>query len=257
MFKESTRGILVAVEGIDGAGKTTQVSMLKRALSHAGERVISSKEPTNGKWGSILRRSAQSGRLSLDEELDTFIQDRTEHVQLKIKPHLASGEVVILDRYFYSTIAYQGARGADVAAVSLEMYTRFPEPDAVFILDVDPVVGIHRIANDRGEEPNHFEDRGSLVQARDIFNQMNRKNIHRIDGLLSIREVHRQIMSLFVDGPLKEKRCAKEYGCDDPFHRSYRWSGSCEWWNLRAKLAVQGQDSVSQSLPLPPGDAEA
>jgi dTMP kinase len=118
------------------------------------------------------------------------------------------------------------------------MYSRFPEPDAVFILDVDPVVGIHRIANDRGEEPNHFEDRDSLGQARQIFNQMDRANIYRVNGLLSIDEVHRQIMNLFVDGPLKAKRCAKQYGCDDHFHCSFRLSGTCEWWNVRGKLLL-------------------
>jgi dTMP kinase len=238
VLNTSERGILVAVEGIDGAGKTTQVKMLTRALKRAGEPVISSKEPTTGQWGSILRKSAQTGRLSLEEELETFIKDRTEHVEELIVPHLSAGEVVILDRYFYSTIAYQGARGADISTVSREMYSRFPEPDAVFILDVDPVVGIHRIANDRGEEPNHFEDRDSLGQARQIFNQMDRANIYRVNGLLSIDEVHRQIMNLFVDGPLKAKRCAKQYGCDDHFHCSFRLSGTCEWWNVRGKLLL-------------------
>ena len=183
--------------------------------------------------------------MSLEDELQTFIKDRTEHVEKLITPNLDAGAVVILDRYFYSTIAYQGARGADVTTVSSEMNSRFPRPDVVFILDVDPVVGIHRIANDRGEEPNHFEDRSSLGAARVIFNQMSGDNIHRIDGTLPIRSVHEQIVGLFVNGPLKKKRCAKEYGCDDPFHCSYRWSGTCEWWNLRAKLSATEPVSVA------------
>jgi len=236
---KSTRGILVAVEGIDGAGKTTQVRMLKNVLSRAGQSVISSKEPTNGPWGSILRRSAKTGRLSPDDELQTFIKDRTDHVHSLIRPHLDAGEIVILDRYFYSTIAYQGARGADVTAVGGEMLARFPEPDAVFLLDVEPVVGIHRIAHDRREEPNHFEDRANLVQAREIFNRMKGGNIHRVNGLLSIDEVHRQIVDLFVDGPLKSKRCAKEYGCEDPFQCSFRRSGSCEWWSIKDKIGAK------------------
>jgi dTMP kinase len=232
-------GILVAVEGIDGAGKTTQVSRLTQALRHIGEAVVSSKEPTTGQWGSILRKSAQTGRLSLPDELAMFINDRTEHVAQLIQPNLDAGSIVILDRYFYSTIAYQGARGADVKSVSEEMVSRFPIPDAVFILDVDPVVGIHRIANDRGEEPNHFEDRSSLADARSIFNQLQGDNIRRIDGSKSILEVGHQIMDLFVGGPLKKKRCAKVYGCDDPFHCSFRLSGTCEWWNLKEKLRAQ------------------
>jgi|SRR6185437_3436292 len=139
----SDRGILLAVEGIDGAGKTTQVRLLHRALKRAGIPVVKSKEPTNGQWGSILRRSAVTGRLSPEDELQTFIKDRTEHVEKLIQPNLESAAVVILDRYFYSTIAYQGARGADVPSVSAEMHRLFPEPDAVYLLDVDPVVGIH------------------------------------------------------------------------------------------------------------------
>ncbi len=118
----SERGILIAIEGIDGAGKTTQVKMLHRALKRAGISVIRSKEPTTGHWGSILRQSAFTGRLSPREELETFIKDRTEHVETLIGPHLSSGSVVILDRYFYSTIAYQGARGADVPVVREEMH---------------------------------------------------------------------------------------------------------------------------------------
>ena len=219
--EKCTRGILVAVEGIDGAGKTTQVRMLKRALMRAGQSVTASREPTNGQWGSILRRSAKGGRLSIDDELQTFIKDRTEHVQNLISPRLDAGDIVILDRYFYSTIAYQGARGADIASISVEMLSRFPEPDTVFLLDVDPVVGIHRIANDRGEEPNLFEDRASLGQAREIFNKMKDGNVHRVNGLLSVDEVHRKIIGLFVDGPLKAKRCAKE------------------WWSIKDKISAE------------------
>jgi dTMP kinase len=110
-------GILLAVDGIDGAGKTTQVKLLADALRAAGENVLASKEPTDGQWGRRLRQSAQNGRLSLEDELHAFIEDRKEHVATTILPALAAGSVVLLDRYFYSTIAYQGARGADVATL--------------------------------------------------------------------------------------------------------------------------------------------
>ena len=237
----SDRGILIAIEGIDGAGKTTQVRKLEKLLRRAGQSVISSKEPTTGQWGSILRQSAFSGRLSLEEELATFIKDRTEHVENKIKPHLDLGHVVILDRYFYSTIAYQGARGADITSVSKEMFDRFPLPDAVFILDVDPVIGIHRIAHDRGEEPNHFEDRAGLGQARKIFQSMEGwTNVHIVDATLEIRPLHDKILEVFMNGPLKAKRCSKSYGCDDQVHCSFRLSGSCEWWNTIQSMGQPG-----------------
>jgi len=187
-------GVLIAIEGIDGAGKTTQVRMLLDALRLAGHAAISSKEPTNGRWGSILRQSAFTGRLSLEEELETFIKDRTEHVETLIQPHLDSGGIVILDRYFYSTIAYQGARGANVDAVTKGMTGLFPIPHAVFILDIDPAIGIHRISSGRGEQPNHFEDHKNLALARQIFQGMHGENIHPLDASLPIDAIHRQIL---------------------------------------------------------------
>lgn len=130
---QSHRGILVAIEGIDGAGKTTQVAMLRDALTSAGEVPVVSKEPTNGKWGRVIRESASAGRLPPDDELAAFVNDRTEHVASVVAPALHDGRVVILDRYFYSSIAYQGSRGASVEHVKALMEGKFPIPDAVFI----------------------------------------------------------------------------------------------------------------------------
>ncbi len=182
---DKTSSILIAIEGIDGAGKTTQVRMLREALERGGESPIVSKEPTNGPWGKLIKDSATTGRLSPEEELNAFIQDRTQHVNELIAPALEQGRIVILDRYFYSSIAYQGSRGANVEEIRTLMESRFPIPDAVFVLDVDPAVGVHRISHSRGEEPNHFEDRANLAKAREIFQGMIDSNIHHIDGAMS------------------------------------------------------------------------
>jgi dTMP kinase len=228
--------ILIAVEGIDGAGKTTQVAMLRDALNRVGETLVVSKEPTSGQWGRVIRESASNGRLSPEVELDLFVKDRTEHVEMLIGPALEAGSIVILDRYFYSSIAYQGSRGANVAEVKEIMESRFPIPDAVFLLDIDPVVSVHRIAHSRQEEPNHFEDRENLARARAIFNEMEEPYIHAIDGAESARAVHARIIELFVDGALKKKRCSKTYGCDDPFHCAARITNTCEWLKVRREL---------------------
>jgi thymidylate kinase len=63
------------------------------------------------------------------------------------------------------------------------MESRFPIPDAVFLLDIDPILSVHRIAHSRQEEPNHFEDRENLARARDIFNGMPEPYIHSVEGL--------------------------------------------------------------------------
>lgn len=241
-----SNSILIAIEGIDGAGKTTQVKMLRKALEKAGVSVVASKEPTSGQWGRIIKESATRGRLSTEEELDLFVKDRTEHVQNLIAPALSEGKVVLLDRYFYSTIAYQGSRGANVAAVRSMMESLFPIPDAVFILDIDEHLSAHRIATIRGEEPNHFEERGNLAKAREIFNTMTEPNIHQLQGQATIQEVHRTIMTLFIDGPLKAKRCYKQYGCDDPFHCAARITGTCEWFTLQAALRPKEELALRQ-----------
>ncbi len=230
-----TTGILVAVEGIDGAGKTTQVGLLRDALVRAGEEPVISKEPTGGKWGRLIKESATTGRMSPVEELEAFVKDRTEHFETLIDPALLEGRIVILDRYFYSSIAYQGSRGANVTEVASIMQERFPVPDAVYVLDVDPHLSVHRIAHSRNETPNHFEDRKNLSRAREIFNSLKGDEIHPIDGAMSIQAVHSAILDNFIDGALRKKRCAKAYGCDDPFHCTFRITETCGWVKM-AKL---------------------
>jgi dTMP kinase len=125
--------------------------MLREALERAGEAPVVSKEPTNGRWGKMIKDSATTGRFSIKDELGAFLNDRTERADQLVAPALEQGRIVILDRYFYSSIAYQGSRVASVEQVRTLMESRFPIPDAVFVPDIDPAMGIHRIAHSRGE----------------------------------------------------------------------------------------------------------
>jgi dTMP kinase len=101
---------LIDFEGIDGSGKTTQAEMSLNHLSSLGIPVKLFREPTNGKYGIVIR-DILSGRVlkkSPEEVLDLFIKDREENVTMNIQPALKNKEVVLLDRYYYSTMAYQG-----------------------------------------------------------------------------------------------------------------------------------------------------
>ena len=188
--------MFIVFEGIDGTGKSTQVRLLSEALSQQGQEVVTSKEPTDGPLGRKLRESAATGRLSPQEELDLFHRDRRDHVGSLIEPALARGATVILDRYFFSTMAYQGARGFDPAAIRATNEEFAPLPDHVFLLELDPELALTRIGL-RDGQANEFEQRESLQKCHDIFASLDDPFIHRIDASRPPEEVHREIMAAF------------------------------------------------------------
>lgn len=253
----SDRGILLAVEGIDGAGKTTQVGLLAHALESAGIEVITSKEPTKGYWGRRIRKSAENGRMPPGRELLTFIQDRQQHAAQKILPSLEQGKIVILDRYFYSTIAYQGERGLPVEWLDRQLRDLAPTPDLVLVLDVHPALGMSRIVEERGDTPNHFERVDSLARIREIFQDLCKYDpvLVEVDGSMSAEAVHAVILGKLLAGPLRAKRCAKSYGCNDPAHCIPRMTSRCEWVRLYKSITA-GLDARYRGLMDDPYSSE-
>jgi dTMP kinase len=232
-------GILIAIDGIDGAGKTTQVRMLERALIGIGEDVLISKEPTDGQWGQKLRDSAFSGRMPFDEELDAFILDRQDHLLTKIIPALKSGSIVILDRYFYSTIAYQGILVDDYKTIESRIRANVITPDVAFWLDAPADLGVSRVQN-RDGMLNKFENQEDLAKAGEIFRAIfddGDPALARIDATMSIELIHKEIISKLLSGALKAKRCAKGYGCDEPIYCTPRLTNACGWWSVKSKLS--------------------
>lgn len=182
-------GLLIVLEGIDGTGKSTQAKRLGAWFEAQGREVVLSREPTDGPWGRKLRESAATGRLSPGDELEYFLKDRRQHVEDLIRPALEEGKVVILDRYYFSTMAYQGARGFDPAEIRRRNEEFAPQPDLLVILDLDEDVALGRIGA-RGDTANEFEKREALQRCREIFLSLKDESFARvIDSAGSLDEV--------------------------------------------------------------------
>ncbi|MCD6339556.1 MAG: dTMP kinase [Verrucomicrobia bacterium] len=182
MSRRLPGGLFVAIEGVDGAGKSTQASLLAEALRRRRLEVALTREPTDGPWGRKLRESARSGRLSPEEELEAFLNDRREHVSRLIRPSLEAGKVVITDRYYFSTAAYQGARGFDPAELMAQNEAFAVEPDLLALLDLSPEESLRRIGARGGRSA--FESIEQLRRAREIYLAIRKPYLLRLDASL-------------------------------------------------------------------------
>lgn len=173
------RGLFIVIEGIDGTGKSTQARRLGEWLASQGREVVLSREPTAGPWGQKVRESAATGRLSREDELEYFLNDRREHVAELIAPSLAAGKIVVLDRYYFSTMAYQGARGFDPAEIRRKNEEFAPVPDLLLIMDLAVDAALERIGA-RGDTANEFEKRENLERCREIFLSLKDESFARV-----------------------------------------------------------------------------
>lgn len=177
------RGALIVFEGLDGSGKSTQIRRLARRLEAAGHRVVETREPYDCAAGRRIRAMARSGEpVAPEQELAWFVEQRAEHVRDVIAPALEQGVLVLCDRYFLSTVAYQGARGLDPARLLEESERDFPVPDLVVLLEIAPERGLGRVEQ-RGEpsEPV-FEERAFQEKVGAVFGSLDRGYLARIDG---------------------------------------------------------------------------
>lgn len=177
------RGSFVVLEGIDGSGKSTQLRRLAATLEAAGHAVLATHEPSDGPIGRRIREIARSGEtLPPQQELEWFMEDRAEHLRDVIQPALAAGRTVVCDRYYLSTVAYQGARGLDWRAILSDSEARFPQPDLALILEIDAASGLARTRT-RGEGADPaFENLEFLERVAVIFAAIDRPWIKRIDA---------------------------------------------------------------------------
>jgi dTMP kinase len=187
------RGFLLALEGVDGSGKSTQARLLAISLRQQGREVTLTEEPTRGPTGEKLRSYLQGSEryLSPLEELDLFLADRREHVAQVIKPALAAGLVVITDRYYYSSVAYQGALGLDPAWILLENEAFAPRPDLVFLLVLPVSQALARL-----NRPRQVSEMGPyLEKVAAIYDSLPAPQIQRLDAGASPQALHATLLA--------------------------------------------------------------
>lgn len=186
---------MIDFEGIDGSGKTTQAEMSLNHLSCLGIQVKLFREPTNGKYGKVIR-DILSGRLpkrSPEDVLDLFIKDREENVTLNIQPALKRNKVVLLDRYYYSTMAYQGALGIDVEEIRAKNESFAPKPDLVLIFLVPVDRALSRIRAVRENGTDNYEKETFLIKVDKIFRSFRGPHIRFIDGERPLLQVNEEV----------------------------------------------------------------
>ena len=159
--------VLVNLEGIDGCGKSTQSKLLREKLEGEGEKVIILKEPTKRPYGQKLWDVLHGKRKATNEEiLELFVMDRIQHVEEKIQPALDDGAVVLMDRYYYSSMAYQVAGGIDVEDIR-KKHAFAPKPDVVLIFDLPVSVALKRVKGH--SDADEFEKEEHLEKVREAY----------------------------------------------------------------------------------------
>jgi dTMP kinase len=202
-----TKGTFIAFEGGEGTGKSTQSQLLAKWLEQEGETVLLSREPGGTELGKDLRKillGHETGVISPRAEALLYAADRAHHVFSVIRPGLDRGDVVITDRYFDSSAAYQGAgrvlNPSEVARIS-RWATESLYPTLTILIDVPAVIGLARLKSlDRLEaEPTEFHER-----VRQEFLQIALMDPERylvVDGTQSVEEIHTEIIARVAELP--------------------------------------------------------
>ena len=160
----------IVLEGLDGSGKSTQISLLSQHMSSLGLAHITTREPSDGVIGMLVRRSLSCNPLENEAQALLFAADRYQHVHDVITPALTKGQHVLCDRYYYSNLAYQASGPESISRIMAynQVVMDSRRPDAVFFLDVSPEECMRRI-NARNQETVIYENLSRLRADRERF----------------------------------------------------------------------------------------
>lgn len=194
------QGKFVSFEGIEGCGKTTQIALLSEYLKKRNIPHTITREPGGTAVGEGIRKillDSETIHLTAASELLLFYASRSQNIQEKIKPALERGEMVICDRYYHASMAYQGyGRGIplDFIRKLTDLVCEPYRPDLTFLLDIEPEVGLARARarnHARTENEGRFE-----AENLEFYNKVR-------DGYLELSSEDERIQLIYADRPIE------------------------------------------------------
>ena len=196
------KGFFICLEGLDGSGKTTQAKLLAKRLKKTYDAVYTA-EPSNGKIGKFIKQYCLNAEKRMPSILEAllFAADRFEHVKNEVLPAIGKGRLVISDRYVYSSLAYQGAAGVDLAWID-RINEHAIRPDLAIFIDVLPEVVVKRLKPKRSVMENLETQR----RVRQLYlNFVKEGKLFLIDGNTSKKKVADDILKVVLS--FLEKGC--------------------------------------------------
>lgn len=190
------KGLLIVFEGLDGAGKTTQIKLLKEWFLKKDKKVHTTKQPTDFYREDIRVRNYLDKGIVPNMYSIALLSaaDRTYQNEVEIKPILEKGINIITDRYIYSSLAFFKARGIEYEEINI-INRDIEKTDVVIFLDVKPEKALERVKNRDGENIK-FEEKNdfTFVEVRQNFLEVLPKDTLIIDSAIGIEEVHKKIV---------------------------------------------------------------
>jgi dTMP kinase len=192
-------GQFIVLEGIDGSGTTTQAARLAASLREAGHAVVSTREPSDGPIGVVLRQALTRRLVGLSDRMLAllFAADRLDHLATVVEPALAAGKVVVSDRYVLSSLAYQGMRLPLAWVEALNAAAR--PADLTLYLEVDARTAARRRHGRGGPEEifdaDEVQRAVARAYARVVRKHARAQHVVRVDGRGTPDDVAREILS--------------------------------------------------------------
>ncbi|MCL5411009.1 MAG: dTMP kinase [Patescibacteria group bacterium] len=200
MIKHNYKGLFIAFEGLDGSGSSTQVGLLAKNLRNVGKTVFTTKEPTNNIIGGLIRGVLTKHWTIPAEGFQLlYAADRSHHLASEIIPALEKGNIIISDRYAFSSIAF-GSIGVDVGWLK-EINKHFILPDITFFIKVPPKVCIDRIGKSR-DGFEFFEEEKKLEKTLETYEALARDEKNGfviIDGEKEIGDIEKEVSQIIFN----------------------------------------------------------